>query len=357
MLLHRRIAIHQPVRLVAVGAVLHEGDPVAVRHRAVGDLEGFQPGLVARPFAIVGESRPVMADLHQAALVAREAERRLPRHRHRLGVAVGREQRVVTEPVEKIGHQELLVLHLVVASELRHRRDLLGIVALGVEQQRHRLGHVGAVVEDRLPAGARDEAAFVPRVARPGLHVVGVEEVGEAVVWRGVFRVLRLEDELLEKPRRVGEVPFDRARILHALQHHVLGRQWHGKGLRPAAGGFEQFDRRAGAGGRLTLKDGHRIVSSPFHSLGWERRSALAITKGNSCRVKDREEANPKVGPVRTGARVRTGTASMLVEDFRPRSPAAGHRAGPAARHWGSRHRDTGAIEKDIILRPARLFA
>ena len=55
--------------------------------------------------------------------------------------------------------------------------------------------------------------------------VIGIEQIAPARVGLGVLRPERFQDEGLEKPGGVGQVPFRRAGILHALQAEVFGFQ------------------------------------------------------------------------------------------------------------------------------------
>ena len=75
----------------AIAAVRHEGQPFAVGDQAVGEREGLQQRLVARPLVVEGEAVAVVADLDDAAVERREASVGVrPSHRR---VAAGRRDR------------------------------------------------------------------------------------------------------------------------------------------------------------------------------------------------------------------------------------------------------------------------
>ena len=52
--------------------------------------------------------------------------------------------------------------------------------------------------------------------------VIGIEEITEFAMIRLISIRMRRQNKCFEEPRRMGEVPFDRARLLHGLQHTVL---------------------------------------------------------------------------------------------------------------------------------------
>src|SRR5687767_15302436 len=59
--------------------------------------------------------------------------------------------------------------------------------------------------------------------------VIGVEQHAVFGIEGLAPRLVRLEDERLEEPRRVGEVPLDGARIGHRLHHTVFGGEARGE--------------------------------------------------------------------------------------------------------------------------------
>jgi hypothetical protein len=125
-----------------------------------------------------------------------------------------------------VGDQELLVLLLVVQPDGDQRLQAPEQLLVGaLEELGHPLVHVAAVGEDLRHRGARDVAALRAAVALPRLHVVRVEEEGVDRVQRPVAGRVRLQDEGLEEPARVREMPLRRADVGHRLHHVVLGGQ------------------------------------------------------------------------------------------------------------------------------------
>ena len=83
--------------------------------------------------------------------------------------------------------------------------------------------------------GTREQPPRGPRMTRPGRLVVRVEEQAPSLVVPAMRRIEARENELLEEPGRVGQVPLRRARVGHRLHEHVLGRQRRREGLGPSA--------------------------------------------------------------------------------------------------------------------------
>ena len=59
--------------------------------------------------------------------------------------------------------------------------------------------------------------------------VVRVEEFRESRIGRAVLGGVRLEEERLEEPARVGEVPLSRTDIGTRLNHVIFGGEWSAK--------------------------------------------------------------------------------------------------------------------------------
>ena len=92
-----------------------------------------------------------------------------------------------------------------------------------------------AIGGDVLAVRPRDQPALRPRVARTGGDVIGIEQKRKPLVENLVARIVRHQQELLEKPGDVGAMPFGRAGVGHRLHDLVFGRQMRGArfGLRP----------------------------------------------------------------------------------------------------------------------------
>src|ERR1041385_5045850 len=83
---------------------------------------------------------------------------------------------------------------------------------------------VSTIVDDLLDRGPRDEAARRAGELRPEGVVVGIEQIGEIRIKRTITRDLQ-EYKGLKKPRRVADVPTDRAGVFHRLNDVILGCQ------------------------------------------------------------------------------------------------------------------------------------
>ena len=118
------------------------------------------------------------------------------------------------------------MLLLVVQAQRQDGCDAVDHRALGAPQERlHALVHRVAVGADLAHGGAREVAALGARVARAERLVVAVEEEVVLRVERRVVRDVLLQDEALEEPRRVRDVPARGAGLGHALQYVVLDGQ------------------------------------------------------------------------------------------------------------------------------------
>jgi hypothetical protein len=94
-----------------------------------------------------------------------------------------------------------------------------------LEQRRHRRVDVGAVAAHLGHRRSRQQAAVWARIDLPDLLVVGVEQHIKAVTKRPVAGKVRLEQEGLEEPADVREVPLGRARDDRGLDDVVLDRE------------------------------------------------------------------------------------------------------------------------------------
>ena len=122
-----------------------------------------------------------------------------------------------------VREDQLLVLLLVVQAELDQPREPL--LAAFFDEREQRLVDVLPIADHLLQRGPRKHAALGARVACADRVVVRVEEHAEGGIEHPVAAHAGLEDERLEEPGGVREVPFDRARIRHGLQCAILGRK------------------------------------------------------------------------------------------------------------------------------------
>ena len=177
---------------------------------------------MARPLAVEREAVAGCADLDDAlAATSMPAIERLDRDgmaARAAKLAIGRLERVLGEGREDVGQQQLLVLLLVIDAELdqfERRRRQLGQSAL------ERLVDVRALVADLVQRRAAEHSALGPRMPLALALVIAVEQVGEALVERPVAGHMIAQNEGLEEPGRVGEVPFGRRGVGERLDRRV----------------------------------------------------------------------------------------------------------------------------------------
>ncbi len=137
---------------------------------------------MARRFVVEVEAVALVSDLAHAALERDPRQRRcLPLACIACTFAEDRTQRVDREHVLDVGHEQFLVLLLVVQSDLDQPGDFARHIAL--QQLRHVGVDVGAVGHHIGDGRTAEVPAPIAAVALTGLDVVAVEQV----------RVLRME--------------------------------------------------------------------------------------------------------------------------------------------------------------------
>src|SRR5258706_4037629 len=144
--------------------------------------------------------------------------------RQRPLLLIRRLQRIAREQMLHIREDELLVLLLMVQTQLDQPTGLRGKVP-GGKQAEQGLVHVTAIREYFFEIRARQQPPFRTRVAIADTVVVGIEQ--ETVLGResAVVRFVRNEDESLEEPGRMCEMPLHRARVGHRLDRAILRRK------------------------------------------------------------------------------------------------------------------------------------
>jgi hypothetical protein len=184
------------------------------------------PLVTRRRLVVVAKAVAVVADFVEPFL------ERDPRQLGRIGrhvrrqVAVGGPQRVDGEDVLDVRHEQFLMLLLVVQADLDQRTERRHELGVGRRQQLlHVVVHVGAVVVHLLHRGARDVAALVAAVALARLDVVRVEQVGVLLVKRRIVGRVLAEDERLEEPADMRQVPLRGANVGHRLDDVVFRLQ------------------------------------------------------------------------------------------------------------------------------------
>lgn len=135
-------------------------------------------------------------------------------------------KRVQTERVLQVGRDQFLVLLFV----MRSQKDEAGYLDRELfvdfaEESGHPGVNMGAVGVDFGDGWAAQQAPARAEYAVADGVVVGVEEKAEPVVEDPIAGGVRSEDESLEEPGGMGEVPFHGAGIGHGLQEIVLGSE------------------------------------------------------------------------------------------------------------------------------------
>ena len=217
---NRGPAVREPEQGIVVRARLDEVAEFAVRYESVANLVRVQKRVVARRFIVETESAIVVADLHNAAAaVAVVVSWRRQPGRHGQVVAGGGPLRIQGQHVLDIREDQLLVLLFVVQPQhdyiLRCRIEITGI-----EQPQHLFVDMGAVGQNFIKRRPGNQAPLRPRMHIPDRVVVGVEQV--------VIRVIQprhavgFQDEALEEPGDVREVPLGGAHVGHRLHDGIL---------------------------------------------------------------------------------------------------------------------------------------
>ena len=150
---------------------------------------------------------------------------------------VRRIQRALRQQVLDVGEDQFLVLLLVLQAEFEQRRQFLVVGVLG-QQARDAAVDVGAVGAHFGHRRARQQPALGARMAVADAVVVGVEQDPERRMERLELRFQPFEDEGLEEPGGVRQVPLDRAGVGHRLGAAVFVRQRLGQHQRALAHAF-----------------------------------------------------------------------------------------------------------------------
>jgi hypothetical protein len=198
-----------------------------VRHRPRREGERLEEDAMTRQLVVEREPVARVAERLQAAGIADPVGATRAHRREGPSGAIHRLGRIAREQVLEVGEDELLVLLLVVEAELDARR--------GPGSRSPRTARASPRPRERdRPARSRGRVATTGRApAADGARrrdVIRVEQHAERRIERHEALALG-EDERLEEPGRVGEVPLDRARVGHRLERAVLGRERRGERL------------------------------------------------------------------------------------------------------------------------------
>ncbi len=189
--------------------------------------------VVPRRFVVEAEPLPFVADRVNAGRHIDKTARALRCARRLPMRVIDRIGRILREGVQDVGEQQFLVLLLVMQADLQDREHAHGIGHRHLGDQPFDRGiDVSAIAGDVGGIRPRDQPALRAGVARTGGNVIGVEQKRKAFVEDFVARIVRYQQELLEKPGDVRAMPFGRRGIGHRLHDLVLGRQMRGTRLR-----------------------------------------------------------------------------------------------------------------------------
>src|SRR3954447_23125995 len=246
--IYGRPAVGKPQRSVRIAVCLHEFEPLAIADEAVGEAEGMDQCLTARRLVVPVEASARMADLVDAAVEGNVGEAgSLVACRKRRRLAIGRPQRALCEQRQDVGEQKLLVLLLVIDADLNEPCHLPGGIDAACEERVQALIDMRAVGENLGIGGPRQERAFRPRLPLALAFVIRIEAEIEFRVENPVARQMMLQDESLEEPGDVRQMPLGRARVLHGLDDLIFRRERSRKTERELASGEEA--RRLALGG------------------------------------------------------------------------------------------------------------
>ena len=174
---------------------------------------GCSSDLMRRPLVVEGEARALVADRMNAG------DERVCRARRRACPAA------IANPDRRpdgsrfartrAGCRSASVPDAAVRDAVRSRRSERPRSRLlrGFDQLRHRGIDMRAISGRLGDARPRDQAALRPRVPRTGRHVIGVEQIGEALIERAIGRRKRPQQKLLEEPRDMRAMPLRRTGV------------------------------------------------------------------------------------------------------------------------------------------------
>ena len=121
------------------------------------------------------------------------------------------------------------MLLLMVDADFNEAREIFALALFRTEEHFERLIDVGAIGKDAFGGGACQQPSSRTRMAWSKRFIVRVKAIIEVFVERLVAIDMRLQNDVLEEPRDVREMPFGGARVFHRLHDHVLGRERCGK--------------------------------------------------------------------------------------------------------------------------------
>ncbi len=283
--LHRRPSGGEPEQGRPVAAVGHELHPLRIGDKAIREFKRFDQRTMPRPLAIEGEAFAVVSDFHYAAIELPIGRRRAIglADRNWAWIFVSRTQRVLREQVQDIGQQQFLMLLFMIAAEFDQFGD--GRRQVFLHERGHRAVDMIPVRSDRLERRAGDHAPSWTRLTSADALIVGVEQEIELRIERAVAGEILFQNHSLEKPCRMREMPFCRARIGHRLHGRVGVGQWRAEASARFA---NRLIVRAEIGVSLHRTMGHRythavlvlFVGRPVHAEASHMGSPSTLARG-----------------------------------------------------------------------------
>ena len=183
---------------------------------------------MAREFVIEAELIAAIADFNHAAGVVQPLVRLSVAALRDARFSVDRLQGIGPESVLDVGRDQLLMLLFVMHSQFDAVVYLRGCTC--GQQLRDTVFNVTAIGLNLLQRGPRKGSAQLFFGVTAEGFVITVKQPQEIGMKRLVARQLGSQDEGLEEPGGVRQVPFDRAGFGTGLNHHVF----RGQGPRPA---------------------------------------------------------------------------------------------------------------------------
>jgi hypothetical protein len=210
--------LRQPQLVPLVSSVGDERSILGGGDEAIGEREGREKSPVSRLFVVEAEGLNAVTGLDQSTLEVDERERqrasRLARHApiHGRGWAL-------REDVLDVGEHQLLMLLLVVSPYLDDTEEL--IVDARFHRSRHPRVDVVTVSPHFIHRRARQQTTARSRILLTDGVVVRVEQVRIRVVEGWLAEPA--QNERLEEPGGVRQVPFRRADVGHGLNDVIFG--------------------------------------------------------------------------------------------------------------------------------------
>ena len=264
-----RPAVRKPEQRPIITTFFDEAEIFAAGYGTRGEAIWREKHLVPRPLVVIGEGVAIVADRHGAAAKINPAHRRHRMNGGDRGRGVTREHWVTEESMLDVGKNQFLMLLLMIEAQINQRRygGPRGVVRC-LEEIGYRFIDVAPVSYHLGDGRPRYQASLGSGMARPERVVIGIKQERIATVNGLIACIETLQDEGLEKPRGMAEVPFRGTGVGHRLHTLVLGAKARGELLgKTTDRGIVLQERRPGV---------MRVIGN----LAWHRNSpSLTLTK------------------------------------------------------------------------------